>query len=68
VGPVASRYETTVTLTISVTAPDEETARSLVDAAMSKLSGLRGRSLGRGVKVTYVDGGYEYDNMDGGHE
>lgn len=57
-----SRYETTVTLTVSIHAASEEQARKKAVEAMERLDDMR---LGRGVRVQYVDGGMDYDVMEG---
>lgn len=58
----ASRYETTITLTVSIHATTEEKAIEKAVAAMDRLADMR---LGRGVRVQYVDGGIDYDVMEG---
>lgn len=56
-----NRYETTISLTVSVRAKNEAAAREAFQRAEDKLSALKGL---RPVSVTYVESSDELDCME----
>lgn len=57
-----NRYETTLTLTVSLKAKDEADARELLEKVAAALYSRRGPTAY--AQITYVQGGDEFDCME----
>lgn len=60
-----NRYETTLTLTVSLKAKDETDARELLEKVAAALYSPGPRRAAY-AQITYVQGGDEFDLMEGG--
>lgn len=58
-----NRYETTLTLTVSLKAKDETAARELLEQVAAALYS-RGPRTRASAQITYVQGGDEFDCME----